>query len=499
MIPWLPAALLLLVLPGFAVASEVLLYGPGSPTAEDAARAEHVLAAAANIDHPSAGVTHVVDLPFPSQEPVWMAGGLLPLPCTDQALTELDPKVALEDGIRRMDEMDQEGALNTFDRGVRALPCTTAPIERSTLARLHLYAGIAWYQRGDRVKAKRAFAAAFAADTKTTWDNAYPPDPQQVWLEGKEEMLTRGQVRLGIDVRGAGLRSFSVDGEARGTTAPEFLDLYPGRHVVRYVDGTGAVFARLLDVGAQGGVAVSRAALRESVLQLAWGGAAAEAARTTLVELGRNRGVESLFVVTLGDAPRAYRFTVRDGSVMPLAVDPAAVIEVARRSARSGATKAMGAVAEDAGRGSIALSGGVHVQDAAPYALIALRAHGRLVLGLEIGGGVQVALRGHEIAGASVGTILLPSLLGDVRYRIPGGAFHPWFGLRGLFGLTQGDRWDDPTISPVGGIAGLLGFDVSPRGSRGFTIHLDAALGYAGSGWRRGLLLDVGAGAGLRF
>jgi hypothetical protein len=494
--------LALLVPPASSVAAEVLLYGPGAPDADGAARAQGVFAAAVGRAGPSGGVSHVLDLPFPSQDALWVAGGVLTVPCTDPSLQALDPRAALDEGIRRMDHLDQDGALSTFDCGVRALPCSSAPVERRTLARLHLYAGIAAFQSGKRAQANREFAAAFAADTKTVWDSAYPPDAQQVWLEAKEAALTGGTVPLHVDARGATVGSLSLDGEAIALDRPVDLQLYPGSHLLRYVSAEGGVVARLLEVQRGGGVVTSRPALREAVLNAAWGSGGVSAALASLRELCRARGVGEAYVVSLGDAPRIYRYRAGDGTVAALVVDSGALANAERGGLRRNASLAIEGASERAGRGSLGLGAGVHVQDTVPYALVALHAHARVVAGLELGGGLQVALRPYDLILGEHGTLVLPALLGDLRYRLPLGQFHPWAGVRGLLGLTHPGYvvpGANEEVSPTGGIAGLLGFDVTPLAQRGFTVHLDAAIGYAGDEDRQGFLLDVTGGVGLRF
>jgi hypothetical protein len=503
------ATLTLLALPLLfsppAHAADVVVYGPDAPSPERAAAAEAIYRiATASDESPAGGVAHVLDLPFPSQDPVWMAGDLLQLPCVDSTLAEFDPTEALEAGIAHIDELDYEKALLEIEQGIRALPCTASGVSRQTLIDLHFFQAMAHFDLGNQTKARRGFSAALAVHIDMPWKTEYPPAPQTVFLEAKSALLSRGTTTLGIDVSGAGIESLSVDGnDVTGGSVTELV-LYRGRHLVRYVDRSGASHAALVDVGQNGGALISREALRGAVLALAWGGVGAAAGKIALADLARNRGADRAIVVIPGGDDRdhrAFSFNVSDATMVPLAVDSEAVAALLsgkkKRPGRGGGAAGAPDTGE-AGRLGLVLGGGLLLSANTPYGMGALRVHLRLVQGLEIGVGGELG------ATAADGTIiLLPNALLDVRYRLDvGDHFHPYFGGRGWLSFSHGQEWrEDVRIYVLGAGGGTFGFDVTPGGTKGFLINLDVGVGVGGTAGldTPQLHLTVGGGVGFRL
>ena len=491
-----------------ARAGDVVVYGPGQPSPEHAALAEATYQVAVGSEEsPAGGVAHVLDLPFPSQDPLWMAGDLLLLPCADSTLADIDPAQQLEEAIAHVDELDNEKALLKIDQGLKALPCTRFEVSRQTLLDLHFYQGLAHYDLGNQPKAKRAFGAALAVNIDMPWKKEYPPAPQTVFLDAKSELLGRGTTTLGIDASGAGLKSLSVDGGDIPIGSASTLTLYRGRHLVRYVDGDDKAHGSLVDISGDGGALISREALRAAVLNLAWGGIGAQAGKIALTELARNRGADRAIVVVLGEDSgdvRAFSFDSAAGTMLPLAVDGDAVAALLDGKGKGkgkgkGGGAGAGADAGDnsAGRVGIVVNGGFGMAGKNPYGVAALRLHFRLVKGLELGVGGHAGMRNSE-----AGTILLPAITLDLRYRFEGGPFHLYFGGRGLVAFSH-DQQDTASteIYGIGGGAGVIGFDLTPMGDKGFFVNVDIAAGAtsrAGPGGAQ-LFLTAGAGVGVRF
>jgi hypothetical protein len=314
-----------------------------------------------------------------------------------------------------------------------------------------------------------------------------------------------------VDVRGGGIQSLSVDGGALSIAGPLDLELRQGRHLVRWVDAQGAAFARLVDVSGKGGALVTRPALRDAVLNLAWGGSAAPAARLALADLAGNRGADSVYVVVLDDgggggAARAFQYDVAGDAVLPLQVQAGAL--AAAEAARAGTASAAGGKGNpsDAGRLGLTFGGGLLYEDRAPYGMGALRLHVRLVKGLELGAGFQAGFRQFTWIGEDGSerrsAIILPQIAIDARYRLEPGPFHFYFGGRGILGFSNRETVAaDETARVLGGGAGLIGFDITPAGDKGFQFNLElAAGGISGiDAQHGGFLLSLGAGLGARL
>ena len=486
-----------LLLAGPALASDVVLYGPGTPSAEAAARAEAAYKVLTNGEEgPQAGLASVVDLPFPSQDPVWMAGDLLQLPCADKTLATVDPSVALKETISHVDELDYEKALITVDQGIRSLPCTQHEVTRKTLVDLHFFQGITEFMIGHQSKAKRAFSAALALDIETPWKKNYPPAPQAVFLDAKSDLLSRGTAPVGIDVTGGELKALSVDGLNIGVKNPGELLLYRGRHLVRYVDGDDRVRAALVDVSGEGGALVTRPALRTAVLNLAWGGVAAPAGRLTLSELARNRGVDKTWVIVgeVGADLRAFSYEVGTGQLMPFGVDGDAVAALLEGKDGKGGAGTVGD--GDAGRVGLVVAGGAAITGRDLYGTGALRVHFRLIKGLELGLGFQAGFGDYD----ATRYLFQPLVHVDIRYRLEKGPFHLYFGGRGLVGFGHSQTVEsDASLHIFGGGAGVVGFDVTPGADKGFVINLDLGIGGLSRADGPGGQFYAGLGAGVGF
>ena len=505
----LASSALTLLFVASATAADVVVYGPGAPSPDAAAEAEAIYKVAAETEEsPAGGVAHVLDLPFPSQDPLWTAGDLLQLPCADSTLAEVDPAAALETAIAHIDELDYEKGLLKIDQGIRALPCTQSEITRQTLIDLHFFQAMAHYDLGNQPKAKRAFAAALAVHIDIPWKTEYPPAPQAVFLEAKSELLSRGTTTLGIDAQGSGITGVAVDGTAVNVDTPAELMLYRGRHLVRYLDSGGVAHAALVDVGEKGGTLISREALRSAVLNLAWGGVGASAGKLALSELARNRGADRAIVVipeSKEHAHSAFSFDVASGSMIPLAVDGDAVAAIltGKKKKKGGGGGGGGGTAPadtgDAGRVGLVIGGGLQLSGTNPYGMGALRVHFRLVEGLELGVGGEFGATTQDSS-----TIVLPTVAFDGRYRLDvAEVFHPYFGGRGWLAFSHGqsDPADDKIyVIPMGGAT--VGFDVTPGGSKGFLINVDLGIGaggVAGLEDEAQLYLTIGGGVGFRL
>jgi len=503
---------------GSAHAGEMLLYGPGVPSPETAARAEAVLRVAAGVDAPSGGTSHVLDLPFPSEAPVWTSGDLLPLPCGDPALASVDPAAVVAEGTELVDELSYDKALLRLEEGLRALPCMEAQVDRKTLTDLYFFMGLAEFEEGSKTKAKRAFESALAIDIDRPWDDDYPPDPQALYDEAGAALKASGAPDVGVDLRGGRVTEFRVDGMTVDVATARTVPLHRGKHLIQYTADDGTRTSNLVNVGRDGGDFVSRDALRDAVLNLAWKPVTAGAAEAALADLGRSRGVDSVYVVLLGeddDVARAYKFEVSTATVLPLSVDADALAKELRGPGASGPpAEVRDGVSSEAdiaaGRVGLTVDGGLHVGNSQPYGLVTIRGDFRLVAGLEVGVGAYLGATQVEYAAtdgvSTTASFVLPGVTVGARYRFNRGIGHPYLGGRGIVAVSNLEDTEaalegtEEGIAPAGGGGFVAGIDVTPGGAKGFVVNIDFLAGYwknAGSGG--GLLLDLTAGVGVRF
>ena len=123
------AALLLacslpLLVPSPAAATEsILVYGPESAGMEELQRATDLLQANVGEGEVPASTVHVLDLPFPSPDPVWIAGDARVVPCTDPALEETDLASLLTEAVEKIDALDYEAGKRILDQAIIFLRC----------------------------------------------------------------------------------------------------------------------------------------------------------------------------------------------------------------------------------------------------------------------------------------------------------------------------------------------------------------------------------------
>jgi hypothetical protein len=508
-----------LFLVGPAHAGEMLLYGPGVPSTEMATQAETVLRIAADVKAPSGGTSHVLDLPFPSSSAVWASGDLLPLPCGDSGLSTVVPADIVAEATELVDELSYDKALLRLEGGIRALPCVATEVSRQTLTDLYFFLGLAEFEEGNAKKAKRAFASVLAIDVNRPWDNDYPPDPQALFNEARTDLVAATAPTVAVDLRGGQVTDFRVDGEVLDVGTAHALQLHRGKHLIQYTGADGISISNLVNVGRGGGDFVSREALRNAVLNLAWKPVTARAAESVLAEMGRSRGVDEVYVVLLADdtVSRAYKFIVSTAAVLPLNVDSDALAKATKAGGTAPVRKPIeekpDGVSSEAdmasGRVGLVVDGGLHVGNFEPYALVTLRADFRLLAGFELGVGAYIGVTSvedmDEDGQSTSGTWLLPGATVGARYRFNLGAAHPYLGGRGVIAASELENAESASsgtgdVFPAGGGGFLAGIDITPGNTKGLVINIDFLAGY----WKLadvggGLLLDITAGVGVRF
>ncbi len=516
--------LLLAVAPraGATGANAILIYGPESATLETQVKARNLLGSTVAPEDMPASTIHILDLPFPSPDPVWIAGDARVVPCTDPAAEETDLAALLAEAVDHIDALDYEAGKRVLDRAITVLPCASQPVDRTVLIDLFYFRGIAAFHMGDRDGARQSFRHALAIDRHKTWDTNYPPEPQQVFLLAKEDTVELDRVDIGHDIRDADISSFTFDGVQYPADSPGLLQVLPGMHLVQYRAGDAA-YSRLVEVRVDGATAlVTRRGLTAAVMSGPSSQGVLPAARASLRALVQGRNLDRAYVVILGDDDhgRLYQY---DESYTTVAAD---VVYTPPAASSDGAATDEGSAGEDAAvegdgtadapradvspdavvareggaydtRGGITLGvAGICRAHDATYACFSLRGQVRLVRGLELDIGVGLNLTRYEDAARDL-TVVMPTLRPGLRYRFGAARFRPYVGLAFLGTIweekqrTGVDSFEVHTrFGPGGALFG--GFDVHL--ARPVCINLDADLGFSHALW-----LGVRAGLALRF
>jgi len=496
---WTLAALLAMALTTVTTAnaesSGILIYGPENAGMAEQQQAMEVLVSAIGEEDLPASSIHILDLPFPSADPVWIAGDARVVPCSDPSAGNEDLAALLTAGIDAIDALDYEEGKRTLDQAITALPCATQRVERAVLLDLYYFRGIAAFHLGDRDGARQSFQYALAIDREKTWDTNYPPEPQQIFLLAKEDAIGLDRVDIGHDVAGADVTEFAFDGTSLDAADAGLMQVVPGMHLVQYKVGE-TPYSRLVEVRKDGPAAlVTRSGLTAAVMNGPDSGGSLPAARASLRALVQGRNLQRAYVVVLGAEGAAEIFQYDETYTILTRTAPTPQVA---SSGTTDATPTGGAAGKDkpsSSAGGITLgAGGFAFAHGNAYASFDLRAHVKLYRGLEaeLGGGANVKRFQYD-GGAWVAT--MPFVRVGVRYRFGNKAFRPYVGAAMLLSfwktLGKGDEEDALTrVSPGGAVIG--GFDVHV--SEVVYLNMDVDVGYSHKFW-----VGLQGGIGFRF
>ena len=228
------------------------------------------------------------------------------------------------------------------------------------------------------------------------------------------------------------------------------------------------------------------------------------AATRALEALVSDQGADAAFVVIL-DAEqrplRAFRWAREDGHIEAFDIGEPTREKIAKAMERRKRTRARldaNRGPADPGRFGVVAGGGLLLNGAHRMGAVTARLDFRLVDGFELGLGAHIGLSETELH-----QVVLPLVTLDARYRFLRGPAHLYLGGRGLLGFTnsESDLTNTETFV-IGGVAGLVGVEFSPRGDKGFTLFIEAAGGalrQASSPDTPRLHLTVTGGAGFRL
>jgi len=477
-----------------AESTGILIYGPENAGMAEQQQAMMVLAASIGEQDLPASSIHILDLPFPSADPVWIAGDARVVPCSDPAAEKEDLAALLGAGIDAIDALDYEEGKRTLDHAITAMPCATQQVERAVLIDLYYFRGIAAFHLGDRDGARQSFQYALAIDREKTWDTNYPPEPQQVFLLAKEDAIGLDRVDIGHDVAEADVSEFAFDGSPLDASGAGVMQVIPGMHLVQYKVGD-TPYSRLVEVRKGGPAAlVTRAGLTAAVMNGPDSGGSLPAARASLRALVQGRNLQRAYVVVLEDDGSAEIFQYDETyTILTRTTAPAPVATTDGAEPSGDSTTAADTTAYSPGGVTLG-AGGFAFAHGTPYASFDLRGHVKLYRGLEVelGGGVNI--RRFEYEG-DPWLATMPFLRTGVRYRFGKKAFRPYVGgaLLLSFWKTLGKSEEEDAlmrVSPGGAIFGGFDVHVSPL----VYINVDIDVGFSHKVWA-----GLQGGVGFRF
>lgn len=493
---------LITLAPAQAATESILVYGPAEAGMEELQQASALLQTNMGVDDVPSSTVHILDLPFPSPDPVWIAGDARVVPCTDPALEEADLASLLAQAVENIDALNYEAGKRVLDQAIIALPCSQQQVDRQVLIDIYYFRGIASFNMGDRDGAKQSFYYSLAIDKDKKWDTNYPPDPQQVFLLAKDDAMSLDRVEIGYDVRGSGTTRFALDGVAHDVGQVGMQRVIPGMHVVQYVtDGTA--YSRLVEVRQDGPAAlVTRQGLTASVAGGPETVGMLPAARSSLRSLVQSRNLKRAYIVILGDDGKGniYRY---DETFTTMALgasggggDPETPI-ASDKKPKGGGTR----IPLETGDSPVGIT--VHPAGFAyahwdGYFSLSLRGHIRLYKGIEVdlGGGIGLAEWWDE-AEDTGGLVVLPHFRAGVRYRFGHKVVRPYVGGTFLLNIWANSWMENGVLVEEGTVA-------SPGGGvfGGVEIHLTKTL-YLGAdilaGWAYSPWIMGQFGVGFRF
>ena len=178
------------------------------------------------------------------------------VPCEAAPRSPSELEAELEAVEAKLFELDYEGA----DEGLHALRDSlcgcSRPLPTPLVPRILYLEGIVHFYMGDRESARDLFGLAAQRQPGIEWDLTFPPDAQQVFLQGLADAVRVAGVHLtppAADPPAA----VHVDGHP---VPPEGIRIAPGRHALQIEDSGGAVRGAWLEVDATGQAALMGAA-----------------------------------------------------------------------------------------------------------------------------------------------------------------------------------------------------------------------------------------------
>jgi len=392
-----------------------------------------------------------------------VAGAAQASTCKGPALDQAGFRGRIGRAMELVDELELAMAATDLASLRDDLPCSVALIGDTELHSIFFSTGLMAAFDGRKEEAIDMFARAVAIKSDVPLDTDYPPNVQQLYLQGKDRSSSHEPVELSL-LPPTDTRAMWLDGRQLPTTGPTSAWVQPGTHLVHVETTQETQRAALLDVAP--GAAALWADPRAAGVALADGttdGPAGAAANALLSAVAAAWQASTIYVdspsgiLLYGEAPLAR-------AALPLA--------------------------PTGDRVGLRLGGGFVIRAApfrpAPFAYGApsLEVDFALVRGLEIGLVATVALASFTEGTTS----LLPVVSVGPQWAFAGSRVRPFVGAH--FALAV----DGPNAVRVGAL-GRLGVRVKPIRDASLRLAAAANFGWVGA-IQAGLTISVGFGFG---
>lgn len=314
-------ALGVLLSAGPALAGEVVIVhgGAGGPELESALR-DALSAFGVEVAGDDVVDVGVIKPPYPDEMVAYGTASQGRCSSRERSWDEMRGEIAR--GKEALDSLEYAEAEQILGRVWESLACADAFVDPGTLIELTMALGLAAHFRDQFNPARQWFSYALAVHPDLAWNDAYPPDAQQVFNHALAELLRAGEATMEV-VPGEGVTEVMVDGRTVDPLSPR-LSLKQGTHLVQWRGSDGAVAGVTVFVlGGDQAVLLSADGLREAIL----GGPASPATLPAVLErlevLASSRGASQ--VVVLGE-PMPYRWTVGADQVEEAPLESAAAV-----------------------------------------------------------------------------------------------------------------------------------------------------------------------------
>ncbi len=357
------AAALALLPVGAAAEGALLVYGPDVEGGAAGAIREASRVFGVTVDAADVIELGLIEPPFPEALVPFGAAEVLRCPGSPTPVAEIRGTTGA--GMAALDSLDYAEATTQLESAWGALRCADAFLERDEVVELPLMLGVLAHYQGSKDAAYDWFEIALAIHPDLAWDNAYPPDAQQVFNNALAETLRAADAKLLTVPDRAAASELRVDGNVVDPLAPQ-VTFKPGVHLLQWRTTSGAV--QSLAIAAEAGqpmVLVSARQLRNAILAGPSAGDIQPAVIDRLAVLASSRGAADVIVVG-GNVP--YRFDAASSALETprggRAAGPADVGAEPRRSPAGPVLVGAGAATVGAG---LAIALGSYAQGASLY------------------------------------------------------------------------------------------------------------------------------------
>lgn len=295
---------------GAAAEGTLLVYGPDVEGGAAGAIREAERVFGATVD--AAAVIELDQIEPPYPELLVPFGAAEVLRCPGQPTAVADIRQTTQLGMSSLDELDYPQASTHLEAAWNGTRCANAFLDREELVELPLMLGILAHYQGDKDDAYDWFARALAIDPDLAWDNAYPPDAQQVFNNALAETLRNEAASMITVPDRKAVSELRVDGAVVDPLAPQ-VTFKPGVHLLQWRNADGDVQSLAVAAATDSPmVLLSARQLRNAILAGPSGGDIQPAVIDRLAVLASARDAADVIVVG-GNVP--YRFVASSSAM----------------------------------------------------------------------------------------------------------------------------------------------------------------------------------------